>query len=261
MNTYNFQLLRYVPDTVKDEFINIGVLVMDDAGTALGARMASDEDLRRVRCLHPGADLPLLRCFQAQMEAELGRDPAGAGARLAWMIETGSLALRLEPGRGCEAADAQAALQALYESFVQSPPRVAGPAHRGTGPWVKREADSVFRAAHLLDHLDTGIWAERFTYPGDPFRIHYGYRNGATHYIHMLSLQHSAQQAKVLAFTFERIRAQSEARLTAVVEPAAPESPTARFTEHLLDDSHIAVLPLDRIQGLVRQIKTDLRLN
>lgn len=261
MNTYNFQLLRYVPDAVKDEFINIGVVLVDDQGAALGARMGSDEDLRRVRCLHPGADLELLRSFQAQLEAELTRDPGGAAARLAWLIETGSQSLRLEPCRGCEAADARAAVQSLYEAFVQSPPRSAGPARQGTGPWVKREADSVFRAERLLDYLDAGVWAQQFTYPGDPFRIHYGYRDGTTHYIHMLSLQHSAQQAKVLAFTFERIHAQSEARLTAVVEPAPPEGPTARFTQQLLADNGIAVLPLDRIQGLVRQIKADLRLN
>ncbi len=261
MNTYSFQLLRYVPDAVKDEFVNIGVVLVDDQGVSLGARMASDDDLRRVRCLHPGADLELLRSFQSELEAELARNPQSAAQRLAWLIDTGSQSLRLEPCRGCEATDAQAAVQSLYESFVQSPPRVAGPARSGTGPWVKREADSVLRAERLLDHLDAGVWAQQFTYPGDPFRIHYGYRNASAHYIHMLSLQHSAQQAKVLAFTFERMRAQSEARLTAVVEPAPPESPTARFTQQLLADNHIAVLPLDRIQGLVREIKADLRLN
>jgi hypothetical protein len=68
MNTYNFQLLRYVPDPVKNEFINIGVVLTSDAGAAIGARMASDDDLRRVRCLHPGADLELLRSFQSQLE-------------------------------------------------------------------------------------------------------------------------------------------------------------------------------------------------
>ena len=259
MNTYSFQLLRYVPDAVKDEFINIGVLLLDEAGSALGSRMASDEDLRRVRCLHPGADLELLRAFQRQFEAE---PPEPECALLAWLEETGSQSLRLEPRRGCEAEEPATALQSLYEAFVASPPRAAAGARRGTGAWVKREADSVLRAAHLLEHLDSGVWAERFTYPGDPFRIHYGYSNGSPHFIHMLSLQHSAQQAKVLAFTFERIRsAQERTRLTAVVEDTPPESPTARFTRRLLEDNRIEVLPLDRIQGLVRQVKQDLRLN
>jgi len=280
MNTYNFHLLRYVPDPVKDEFINIGVVLVDDAGGALGARMASEDDLRRVRCLHPGADLELLRSFQSQLEAELrdpargpgaggpvpGRDQECAASRLAWLVETGAQSLRLEARRGCQARDPAAAVQSLYESFVASPPRVSAGVRRGTGAWVKREADSVLRAEHLLEHLDSGIWAERFTYPGDPFRIHYGYRNGSAHYIHMLSLQHSAQQAKVLAFTYERMRSaadefQRAARLTAVVEDTPPESPTSRFTRQLLEESRIEVLPIDRIQGLVRQVKQELRLN
>jgi hypothetical protein len=256
METYNYQLLRYVPDTVKDEFINIGVVLVDDQGGVLGTRMAGEDDLRRVRCLHPAADLELLRSFQSQLESE-----PDTASRLAWMVETGSQSLRLEPRSGCQAEDAAAALQSLYETLVQSPPRVSIGMRRGTGAWVKREADSVFRTERLLEHLESGIWAQRFTYPGDPFRIHYGYQNGAPHYIHMLSLQHSVQQAKVLAFTFERIRLQSEARLTAVVEDSAPEVPTVRFTRQLLGESRIEVLPLDRIQGLVRQVKQELRLN
>ncbi len=46
-----------------------------------------------------------------------------------------------------------------------------------------------------------------------------------------------------------------------MVEDTPPESPTARFTLRLLEESRIDVLPLDRIQGLVRQVKQELRIN
>ena len=57
METFRFQLLRYVPDSIKNEFVNIGVVLLDDLGRSLGVHMASETDLRRVRCVHPGADL------------------------------------------------------------------------------------------------------------------------------------------------------------------------------------------------------------
>lgn len=262
MHAYRFQLLRYVPDAVKDEFINIGVMLLDDEGRCIGTRMGGEDDLRRVRCLHPAADLELIRSWQAQIQAEMEQHPEHAPAWLETLDETASLSLRALGPKGCEAQDASAALQALYESFIASPPRARADGMRpGTGPWVKHEAESAFRAAHLLERFEAGVFAEKFTWPGDPFRIHYGYRNGSPHYIHMLSLHHSVQQAKALAFTFGRItRAESDSRMTAVVEPEGHASSTASFTRQLLTANQISVVPLDRIQGFVRRVQQELRI-
>lgn len=260
MEAFRFQLLRYVPDTIKSEFVNIGVVLLDDRGRSLGTRMASEEDLRRVRCLHPQADLELLRSWQAAVENEVSRDPAAAGAWLASLEEVASHSLRWTPAAGCQDQDAAAALQSLYERLVASPPRASVGARPGTGVWVKREADKVFRDARLLERFESGVWAQRFTHEGDPFRIHYAYTNGATRYIHMLSLEHSVQQAKVLAFTFERILRGGPAAMTSVVEPEPRPLPTVQFTRQLLEQSGIEVLTLDRIQGLVRRVKEELHL-
>ncbi len=260
METYRYQLLRYVPDTIKSEFVNIGVVLLDDRGGSQGTRMAGEEDLRRVRCLHPAADLELLRSWQATVERELERNPLGAGSWLDSLEQVASHSLQWTPPAGCQGQNAGAALQALFERFVASPPRAAGAARPGTGVWVKREADKVFRDARLLERFEIGIWAERFTHPGDPFRIHYAYTNGVPRYIHMLSLEHSVQQAKVLAFTFERIRRASPAAMTSVVEPEPRPLPTVAFTRQLLEQSGIEVLTLDRIQGLVRRVKEELKI-
>ena len=171
-----------------------------------------------------------------------------------------SHSLRWTPPAGCQGRDAPAALQELYDRFVASPPRAAVGVRAGTAAWVKREVDSVFRAAGLLEHFQSGVWAQRFTHPGDPFRIHYAYSNGSPRYIHMLSLEHSIQQAKVLTFTFERIQRSGPAALTSVVEPEPRPIPTVQFTRQLLEQSGIEVLTLDRIQGLVRRAREELRL-
>ena len=255
-----YQLLRYVPDTIKSEFINIGVVMLDDGGRPLATRMASENDLRRVRCLHPRADLALVRSWQAAVEAEARRDPEGAGAWLASLEEVASHSLQWSPASGYDGADAETGAHQLYESFVASPPRADSAARTRTGPWVKREAESVFRAAHLLERFQSGVWAQQFTHPGDPFQIHYAYSNGSPRYIHMLSLQYSVQQAKALAFTYERIARQGPANMTAVVEPEPPQLEKVKFTRWLLEQGGIEVLPLDRIQGFVRRVKQELQI-
>jgi len=258
---FRFQLLRYVPDPVKGEFVNIGVVVLDDSGRCRQARMAMEGDLRRARALYPATDLDLLRSWQRAVEEEMAERPAEAGAWLAALDEAASQALCFTPSRGCEGQDAATAGQLLYDHFVASPPRPATGVRPGTGPWVRREAESMFRAAGLLQLLEREVPVERFTYPGDPFRIHYAYTNASPHYIHALSLERSVHQARGLAFTFERITRGGPAALTAVVENEPRPTGTAQFTRQLLEQNGIQVVTLDRIQSLVRRVKQDLRIN
>jgi len=258
---FQFRLLRYVPDPVKGEFVNVGVALLDDSGRCLQARMAAEEDLRRARALYPATDLDLLRSWQRAVEDEMAERPAEARAWLAALDEAASQALRFTAARGCEGEDAATAAQLLYDHFVASPPRRAVGVRPGTGPWVRQEAESMFRGAGLLQRLQREVPVERFTYPGDPFRIHYAYTNASPHYIHALSLERSVHQARGLAFTFQRITREGPAALTAVVENDPRPAGTAQFTRQLLEQNGIQVVPLDRIQSLVRRIKQDLRLN
>lgn len=55
-----FMLIRYVPDAVKDEFVNIGVLLLN--GDSADLRFT--RDWRRVRCLDPAAGVPYLRAIE-----------------------------------------------------------------------------------------------------------------------------------------------------------------------------------------------------
>lgn len=254
----NYRVLRYVPDSGRSEFVNIGVVVLDDDDGCAAVKMGDEDDLRRVRCLHPAADLELIRSAQSTFQVEAQQEAAGTAKWLEAMDEVASLSLQWTGAAGYDGNDPQQAAQVLYETLVASPPRAALGARSGTGPWVKREADSVFRAAHLLERFESSIPAQQFTWPGDPFRIHYAYRNGGgPHYIHMLSLRHSVQQAKVLAFTFARMRGDGAA-FTAIVEPEPPPLPTVDFTRRTLEETGIDVLPLDRIQSFVYRVKREL---
>jgi hypothetical protein len=58
-----FFLLRYVPDAVKGEFVNIGLLMREpNGGEGRFSGMRMTEDWSRVRCIDPEADLEVLKC-------------------------------------------------------------------------------------------------------------------------------------------------------------------------------------------------------
>src|SRR5580658_3874536 len=68
-----FFLLRYVPHAVRQEFVNIGVLMVE--GGANGAVLADvrfAKDWRRVRCLDPQADVEVLEALLLEIRAAVG---------------------------------------------------------------------------------------------------------------------------------------------------------------------------------------------
>src|ERR1700733_7106722 len=68
-----FQLIRYVPDPVKNEFVNIGVLLRAEGepGTLRFTR-----DWGRVRCLDPEADTAMLEALEIEIGQRLRSQPA-----------------------------------------------------------------------------------------------------------------------------------------------------------------------------------------
>ena len=73
-----FFLLRYVPDAVKDEFVNVGVVLYEPskAGSAQAAfaDVRFTRDWKRVRCLDPDVDVEML-------EGWSGNPASAAGGR------------------------------------------------------------------------------------------------------------------------------------------------------------------------------------
>ena len=72
-----FSLIRYVPDVVKGEFVNIGVVLREAGQDADGLERAAavrfTRDWGRVRCMHPDADVELLESLEAEIAERLSR--------------------------------------------------------------------------------------------------------------------------------------------------------------------------------------------
>src|SRR5580704_13286769 len=68
-----FQLIRYVPDPVKNEFVNIGVLVRAEGEQSV---LRFTRDWGRVRCLDPDADTQMLEALEIEVGHRLRAQPA-----------------------------------------------------------------------------------------------------------------------------------------------------------------------------------------
>jgi Protein of unknown function (DUF3037) len=190
--------VRYTPNLVRDEWVNIGILLFNSATGERRLRLIEDEEeYRRVRRLQPQADEALLRALRdleerlqsAEALAGPGDLPSGNGGAwqrlLAKWDNTLSNALQLASQKGVLATDLDAELERLYSDHVAvqySPGRVGAPGSRAR---VRSYCSQVFRQAHLWERIEKSVRVEKWTLPGDPLRIDYSYRrNGTRGFVH-----------------------------------------------------------------------------
>jgi len=69
-----FQLLRYVPDAVRNEYVHIGVILREQGNPRGEVRFT--RNWRRVRCLDPDADTALLEGMESELRRRLEQEPA-----------------------------------------------------------------------------------------------------------------------------------------------------------------------------------------
>ena len=261
-------LAYYAPSALRETRIAIGLFLFDASGRLVGRRLT--QDWRTVRCLDPQADLEMLGNLSAhfeRLEAESLSSRIGPEAppteeslyeRLRQMEQNFSGALQISPPRGVQTTDPEQELERLFEEYVapRRLPRPKPPLRSGSRPWVREQVAEALRRHGLWNRFERDVSVEQFTAPGDGFRIDFGYRpNGAMQYLHALSLERDWTQAKLLGYTFWRIREKTEARLTAIVADADPILPAVQSCRRILTEARIALEPLSRLDSFLETVR------
>jgi hypothetical protein len=257
-----YHVVRYQPNLIRDEWVNIGVLLEDAARNRLRARLIEEEsEIARVRRLHPAADEALLRALPADFESQIAAAPAAA-AFLQKLDQTLSNVLQFSPQKGLLAGDFDAELDRLYRDHVAPPHYARSGIFENTRAWIRTRLTDVFRRRKILGRMERGVKVEQFTQPGDPLRLDYAYRvNGTRGYVHALSLSRDPAQAKVLAYTAECIRArQTSNEFVAITErEPARENERDQFVARLLAAQQIEIVPLARIEMFAERLRPRLQ--
>ena len=270
-----FQLLRYVPDAVRNEYVHIGVLLRE-AGSP-HAEVRFTRDWRRVRCLDPDADIPLLEGMESEWRRQLeGEAEADQPRRLMRMLEESlSLNVQMSEAKAYLAESLPAGVEELMRLYVEPPPRERAPRFSGRAA-IQARMRTEFEHAHVWDLMRKRIAAAEYTRPGDPLRIDLGYRpNGVVRMFHAVSLEPGVESAKVLAFSAAALQAGvkrvegAELELTAVIEPASRAGATDeepermalyRFGVETMEEHAIRVLTTSDLGRVAETARRELRV-
>lgn len=264
MNACSYWVVRYAPNLTRDEWLNVGVLLLDPAGRRFGSRFIENaQEFVRVRRLQPNYDERLLRGLDSLFQTVVGgaEDPAAYLARLG---ETLSTAVQLSPERGLLTEDFEAELDRLYQQHVAPPTRRTGrPGHLyeiGRAS-IRLRLREIFRRAGLAGHLQRGVRIDELTFKGDPLRLDFAYqRNGKPGFVQALSLEGDAGEAKVLAYTAGLVRKRvGSAEFTAVSESVpSPDNERDQFVVHLLSNEQVKLVPMNELEPWVDRLRSEL---
>jgi hypothetical protein len=276
-----FFLIRYVPDVVKGEFTNIGVLLRE--AIAGGAAAAADaravvrftRDWSRVKCMDAEADIGLLEGLEGEIAARLQLGEKDLKPVLGVLEDTLSNSLQITEARGCLAESFPAELDQLMRMYVE-PLKVKVERKRTGRAAIAAAMRTEFERAGVWGLMRKRIAAAMYTRAGDPMRIDCGYRpNGVIRMFHAVSLDADVEAAKGLAYTAPRLR-EGVARvegamleLTAVVEPLRAVSGEEledeateryRFGVEAMEQQEIRVLTMNDLGRAAQTAKVELRV-
>jgi hypothetical protein len=263
---FAYRVLRYTPNLVRDEWVNIGILIYAPETGERRLRLIEEQgEYNRVRRLHPQADEGLLRNLRDDLEDRFQSVDGNAGNGRGWQDvlarwdDTLANALQLAPQKGTIAEDLDAELERLYSDHVALQRTTGRAAAPGSRAQMRSYCSQVFRQARLWDRIEKRVPVSEFTFPGDPMRIDYGYRRNSTRgFVQTLLANRASGEVKNLAYTAERIAAKApwKSEFTAVTDVELMDGNLRhRFVRDTLRDAGIEPVPLDHFAVWVAKLK------
>jgi hypothetical protein len=261
-----FFLLRYVPDAVKGEFVNFGLMAIEngpDGAQLIDVRFT--RDWGRVLCLDPQADLDVLSALQKEIRQELGRKKDEL-TLLKKMEDSFSGVVQVSPIMPVlTERTAVNEIEDVARMFLDTAKvhRTREPAGRQKILVTMRDE---FEKAGVLPLLHA-VPAEPYTKKGDPFEFDFGYRYGSEiKLFHAVSMRASVDAAVMLAARYPKIvpvMAQLTATmplLTAVVETELDRTRSEiGFALEMMEESGIRVSTTREMAGIAEVARRELR--
>ena len=261
-NTFQYRILRYAPNRLRDEWVNIGVLLEETSGQRQAMRLIEEtSEFARVRRVHPDVDEDLLRSLPTEFDARLREPAAEVALYLQKLDQNLSNMLQLSPAKGLLAENFDVELDRLYREQVTPPVRRERGLLQNTRDWMRDKLNDVFRRHRILGKLEHRVRVEGFTQPGDPMRLDYGYQNGVRGFIQSVSLRRDLPQAKALAYTAGCIHARDRlAEITAITDTAPDaENPRHVFVEKLFAGEGIRIVAMSQVEGFAEDLRQRLQ--
>jgi len=256
-------LLRFLPHPLRDDFVTVGLLLVESDGGFAEVRFT--RDWRMLQCVAPDVELEWFEMVEREIRGMLGslrrREDLMqlVSERFGTMIDVAATkaVLTEDPAKEMEV------LTGMYlvpmgrgERAQQRTGRVA----------IVSTMKEAFAEAGVLELMQRDLDVVKYTGQGDPFRIDFGYRVGsAVKMFHAVSVAANVDQALALAYRYSRVEAgmrqeQLQASLTAVLDQGmALQEERTRFAVGMLEQNSVRVRAVGEMAEIAGEVRRELR--
>lgn len=262
-----FFLVRYLPDPVKGEFVNVGVAIYTtDAAGARFSDVLFTSNWSRVRCLDPDAEVEAISGFEQPLRDLLLEHGAEGIAKLR---DSMGGTLQMTEARPLLTDSPETELKLLCEAYLER--HRSGSRDASGRQVILHTMRREFERQGVLQFLRTGISVAQYTEEGDPLKIDFAYNPSTSgqslvRMFHAVSLERDINAAKVLAFSCPRITAgfrkkeSSELQLTAVIETELPPTREIEFGKRIMRENGILIKSVADIPAIADRAREELKL-
>jgi hypothetical protein len=260
-----FFLLRYVPDAVKDEFVNIGVVMVEAGANGRGfADVRFTRDWRRVRCLDPQVDVEMLEALERDVRGQLATTHDRA-ILLRRLEDSFSNVIQISPAKGCLAEDPVAEIEVMASLYLEAA-KVGGKREVSARQRILGKMREAFEQAGVAKFV-LPVPVAPYTKPGDPFQFDFGYRvEGTIKLFHAVSMKANVDAAVTLAVRYPRIArgmfevTQAAPVLTAVIDDDLDRgNESVQFAMSMMEDEKIRIAVAAEMPMIAEVARRELR--
>src|SRR5579859_8092226 len=188
-------LLRFLPHALRDDFVTVGVLLLESDGGFAEVRFT--RDVRMLQCVAPDVELEWFEMVEREIRGQLG-SLRRREELMALISERFGTMLDVAPTKAVLAEDPAKEMEVLSSMYLVAAGRgeqTRGRSGRAAIVGTMREA---FAEAGVLELMERDLNVGKYTGAGDPFRIDFGYRVGtAVKMFHAVSVAAKIGRAHV----------------------------------------------------------------
>jgi len=260
-----FFLLRYVPDAVRNEFVNIGVVMVESGAHGDGfADVRFTRDWRRVRWLDPQADVDMLEALERDIRKRLSSNEDRT-ILLRQMEDSFSNAIQLSATQRCLAEDPVAEIEAVASMYLEAA-KVGGNREASGRQRILGKMRDAFEQAGVAKLL-LPVPVAPYTKKGDPFQFDFGYRvAGEIKLFQAVSLRAGVDAAVLLAARYPKIVpvmskvAGAAPVLTAVIDDDLERGQeSVQFALSMMEDERIRIAVAAEMPMIAEVARRELR--
>ncbi len=272
-------LLRFLPHPLRDDFVTVGVLLLESDGGFAEVRFT--RDWRMLQSVAPDVDLEWFGMVESEIRGKLGSLRRREDLMQLVSEKFGTM-LDVAPAKAVLTEDPAKEMEVLSSMYLVPMERGERAQQRTGRVAIVSTMKEAFAEAGVLKLMQRDLNVVKYTGQGDPFRIDFGYRAGsAVKMFHAVSLHPikprpglmgspvvaaNVDQAMALAYRYSRVEAgmrqeQLEASLTAVVDQGMTIlDEKTRFAIGMLEQNSVRVRTVGEMAEIAGEVRRELRV-